>query len=64
MHILKMFHEDIPTVTELWGEKVKNLIKYTKMGEQPFLQATYHLYLKHIPIKCHEDIPNNYRILG
>ena len=30
------------------------------MEEQSFIQTTNHLYLKHIPIKFHEDTPNNY----
>ena len=34
------------------------------MGEQSFLQETHHLYFIHIPIKFHENIPNNYQVMG
>ena len=30
-------------------------------GQQPFLYATHRLYLIHIPIYLHEDIPSSYR---
>ena len=33
------------------------------MGETIILQATHCLYLIHIHIKFHEDIPNDYRVM-
>ena len=35
-----------------------------RQGEQRFLYATHPLYLIHIPIKFHEDIPSFYRVMG
>ena len=32
------------------------------MGEQSLLQATHHL--SYIPIECHDDITNDYRVMG
>ena len=34
------------------------------MREQPFLHTSHRLYLIHILIKLHEDIPNDYWVKG
>ena len=33
-------------------------------GETIILEATYCLYLKHLPIKLHEDIPKDNIVIG
>ena len=46
------------------GDNQRGIIWKLNMGEQSFLRLTHRLYLIHIPIKGHEDIPNGFRVMG
>ena len=67
IHMLIKLHEGTLTVTELWRVQEclgkfsqRGITNKLRRGGQSYLCATRHPDLMHIPIKLHEDIPNDY----